>query len=176
MHVDTASRSLFGVIKYEFANVLNTSLGARRGGGHLPPPWIWKNDVMLPSYKIPKISLAPSALAIVTLYFNLKRRKNFVCAFGAPKWGRFFVRSAEMGSIFCTTRRKRVNFFKWWWFCPPLEKFLRAPMLPTPLAAVTNSSEYRHAWRRSRVISWVHIHHVNFYLTNFFHIAHIQLN
>ena len=51
-----------------------------------------------------KFSLAPSALALDTLYFSLKRReknaKIFVCAFGARKNGRFFVRRAENVSTF----------------------------------------------------------------------------
>ena len=68
------------------------------------------------------ISLAPLALAIDTLYFSLKlpkKRKNFRLRLGrAEKWS----------ICLCTARRKRVKFFKCWWFCPPLEKFLRVPM------------------------------------------------
>ena len=37
----------------------------------------------------------PSALAIDTLYFNLKRRKNASILHGAPKHGRFIVRPGE---------------------------------------------------------------------------------
>ena len=51
-------------------------------------------------------SLAPWALAIDALYFSLKHRKNAkisVCAFGAPKNGRFVARRAE-----------NVNFLKCW--------------------------------------------------------------
>ena len=51
-----------------------------------------------------KFSLAPEALAIDTLYFSLKRREKnaniFVCVFGAPKNGQFFVRHAENVSTF----------------------------------------------------------------------------
>ena len=63
--------------------------GAR--GGHLPPLEFEK----MTSYAAVlrntlNFSLAPSALALDTLYVSLKRRKNakiFVCAFGAPKNG-----------------------------------------------------------------------------------------
>ena len=73
-------------------------------GGHLPPLEFKK----MTSYAAVlqntlKFSFAPSALALDTLYFSLKRRKNatiFVCAFGAPKNGRFFVRRAENMSTF----------------------------------------------------------------------------
>ena len=96
--------------------------GRPQGGGHLPPLEFEK----MTSYAAVlqntlKFSLAPSALAIYTLYFSLKRakkRKNF----------RLRLRRAEKWSIFCTARRKRVNFLKRRWFCPPLEKFLRAPI------------------------------------------------
>ena len=89
------------------------------------PPWNLKK---MTSYAAVlqhtlKFSLAPSALATDTLYFSLKRakkRENF----------RLRLRLAEKWSIFCTARRKRVNFLKRRWFCPPLEKFLRAPMGP----------------------------------------------
>ena len=70
-----------------------------------------------------KVSLASSVLAIDTLYFNLKRRKNvkiFVCAFGVPTNGRFFVRHAENVSFFVAGVLHPP---------PPMEKFLRAPMV-----------------------------------------------
>ena len=41
---------------------------------------------------------------------------------------RLRLQRAEKWSIFGTARRKRVNFSKCWWVCPPLENFLRAPM------------------------------------------------
>ena len=50
-------------------------------------------------------SLAPSALAIDTLYSSLKRRKK-------AQIFRLRPRRAEKLSIFCMARRKRVNFFK----------------------------------------------------------------
>ena len=77
---------------------------------------------MLSCYKKTLIlSLAPSALIVDTLYFNLKRRKDansFVGAFGAPKIANF-----------CTARRK--FFFKCRSRCTPLENFVRAPMYTT---------------------------------------------
>ena len=54
------------------------------------------------------------------LSFHPRRCKNL----------RLRLRRVEKWSIFCTARRKRLNFFKCRWFCPPLEKFLRAPMGP----------------------------------------------
>ena len=61
------------------------------------------------------------SLALNTLYFSLKRRdkkaKIFVYAFAEPKKVNF-----------CTARRKRINLLKCLWFCPHLEKFLRAPL------------------------------------------------
>ena len=83
-------------------------MGARRGGqgGALAPLEFEK----MTSYAAVlqnnlNFSLAPSALAIDTLYFSLKRRektqkKKFVCAFGAPKNGRFIARRAENVSTF----------------------------------------------------------------------------
>ena len=97
---------------------------AGRGkGGHLPPLEFEK----MTSYAAVlqntlKFSLAPSALAIDTLYFSPKRRKKTQKFSFAPSARRKMV-------IFCTARRKRVNFFKCRWLCPPLEKFLRAPMV-----------------------------------------------
>ena len=100
-------------------------MGARRGGarGGTCPPLEFEK---MTSYAAVlqhtlKFSLAPSALATDTLYFSVKRakkRENF----------RLRLRRAEKWSIFCTARQKRVNFLKRRWFCPPLEKFLRAPM------------------------------------------------
>ena len=91
-------------------------MGARRGGkgGTCPPPLEFEK---MTSYAAVlqntlKFSLAPSALAIDTLYFSLKcreKRKNF----------RLRFRRAENVSIF----KVSVDF------CPPLEKFLRAPIL-----------------------------------------------
>ena len=85
-------------------------MGARRGGGKggalAPLPWNLKHMTSYAAVlrKTLKFSLAPSALAIDTLYFSLKcREKNtkiFVCAFGAPKNDRFFVRRAENWSTF----------------------------------------------------------------------------
>ena len=104
-------------------------------GGHLPPPLEFEK---MTSYAAVlqntlKFSLAPSALAIDTLYFSLKRAKK--C-----KNFRLRLRRAEKCSIFCTARRKGVNFFKCRWFCPPLEKFLRAPMPPYHLSAIRDTT------------------------------------
>ena len=99
-------------------------MGARRGGqGGTCPPLEFEKVTSYAAVlqNTLNFSLAPSALAIDTLYFSLKRRekrKNF----------RLRLRRAEKWSDFCTARKKRVNFLKRWWFCPPLEKFLRAPM------------------------------------------------
>ena len=57
-----------------------------------------------------------------TLYFSLERAKK-------RKHFRLRLWRTEKLSIFCTARRKRDNFLKRRWFCPPLEKFLRAPMV-----------------------------------------------
>ena len=66
-------------------------MGVRRGGARgdtcPPPPYV----VVLQNTQ--KFSLTPTAFAIDTPYFNLKRcdkkKRNFVCAFGSPKYGRF---------------------------------------------------------------------------------------
>ena len=81
-------------------------MGARRGGarGALVPLEFEK----MTSYAAVlqntlKFSLAPSVLAIDTLYFSLKHRKNahiFVGALGAPKTGRFFVRRPKTDQLF----------------------------------------------------------------------------
>ena len=97
-----------------------------------------------------KFSLAPSALAIVTLYFSLKRREK-------RKISGLRLRRAEKWSIFCTARQKRVNFLKCWWLCPPLEKILRAPMFGrdsvTPHHRADNGSVWLQTtqWTPSRV-------------------------
>ena len=54
-----------------------------------------------------KFSLAPPALALDTLYVSLKRREK------REKF-RLRLRRAEKWSIFCTARRKRVDFLKCW--------------------------------------------------------------
>ena len=86
------------------------------GGGQpgaVAPPLEFENDdvICCSRGKYLKIfARSPTALASNILKFSLKRRKNrkfFVRAFGASKNGSFF-QSAR--------------------FCPPLEKFLRAPM------------------------------------------------
>ena len=80
--------------------------GGGQGGGTCPPPLEFEK---MTSYAAVlqntlELSLAPSALALDTLYFGRKTlRKNakmFVCAIGAPKNGRFFVRRAENVSTF----------------------------------------------------------------------------
>ena len=77
---------------------------------------------MLPSYKIPQNFRSRRALAIDTIYFSLKSREKRKI-FCLRLW------RAEKWSILGTARqKKRVNFLMCWWFCPPLEKFLRAPM------------------------------------------------
>ena len=102
------------------------NMGARRGwqggGGPLPPWNLKKNDVICCHPK--------------------NYPKNFARAYGArnkcpivqPKSPekhknfRLRLRHAKKWSIFCTARRKHLNFLKCRWFCPPLENFLRAPM------------------------------------------------
>ena len=77
----------------------------------------------------------------VICYRPTKYPKNFAHAFGARHTYPIFQPETSQKrkfslapqtlrknqSIFCTARRKRVNFLKCWWFCPPLENFLRAP-------------------------------------------------
>ena len=101
-------------------------MGARRGrqgGGTCPPLEFEKmTSYAAVQQNTLKFSLAPTALAIDTLYFSLKRAKK-------RKIFRLRLRRVEKWSIFSTARRKRLNFFKCRWFCPPLKKFLRAPMV-----------------------------------------------
>ena len=108
-------------------------MGAHRGGGkrgHLPPPGIWKRtSYVAVQQSTLKFSLAPSALATDTLYFSLKRRKK---------------KKTQEVSTFCTARRKRVDFLKRRWFCPPLENFLRAPMNITWILKLSCAYDYCH--------------------------------
>ena len=88
----------------------------RQGGGTCPPPLEFEK---MTSYAAVlqntlNFSLAPSALALHTLYLSLKRRKkkrkNFRLRLRrAKKWSIFFVRRAENVSAFS----------KCWWFCHP---------------------------------------------------------
>ena len=98
--------------------------GGGKGGGHLPPPGIWKNDVICcrPT-KYPKFfARAFGARYIFSIFQSKTAQKTEQFSF-APS-------ARRKWSFFCTARRKRVNFFKCRWFCPPLEIFLRAPMQP----------------------------------------------
>ena len=80
-------------------------MGARRGGGALAPLEFEK----MTSYAAVlqntlKFSLAPTALALDTLYFSLKRREK-TQKFSFAPWARrkmvdFFVRRAENVSTF----------------------------------------------------------------------------
>ena len=86
---------------------LLTLMGARRGGqrGALAPPLEFEKMTSYTAIlqNTLKFSLAPSALAIHTLHFSLKRRKNVKMvdlSHGAPKNGRFFIRRAENLSTF----------------------------------------------------------------------------
>ena len=84
--------------------------GRPQGGGkegHLPPPLEFEKmtsyAAVLQNYL--KFSLAPSALALDTLYFSLK------CLEKRLKFS--FAPSARRNrSIFCTARRRRVDFLK----------------------------------------------------------------
>ena len=84
-------------------------MGARRGGGKggalAPLPWNLKHMTSYAAVlrKTLKFSLAPSALAIDTLYFSLKRRKKrniFRLRLRRAENGRFFVRCAKNVSTF----------------------------------------------------------------------------
>ena len=68
-----------------------------------------------------KFSLAPSALAKDTLYLSLERRKKRKIFCLRPR------RAEKL--IFCTVRRKRVNFLKCRWFCPLWKNFCVRPWL-----------------------------------------------
>ena len=103
-------------------------MGARRGGGKggtCPLEFEKMTSYVAVLQTTLKFSHAPLALAMDTLYVSVKSRKNasiFICAFGAPKNGRFFVRRAENVSNF-----SRVGGFAPLWKisagaheCPPL--------------------------------------------------------
>ena len=102
-------------------------------------PMELKNDVIFCGLKNTlKFSLAPSALAICTLVFGLKRRKNaqiVVCVFRAPESGRFFKGVsgfAPLWKFFCGCPCIRVNMQKLGerrrrepkFFSPPLFRLL----------------------------------------------------
>ena len=94
-------------------------MGARRGeGGALaPPPWNLKK---VRSYaavlqNTPKFSVAPSALAIDTLYFTLKRREK-------RKMFRLRLWRAEKWSILGTARQKTCQLFNVLVVLPPSGK------------------------------------------------------
>ena len=108
--------------------------GGGKGRALAPPPWNLKKmtpyAAVLPNTL--KLLLAPSALALDTLYFSLKRReknaKILVCAFGAPKMFDFLYGAP-----------KACQLFKVSVILPPLKKFLRATMrlhLPSQQNAV----------------------------------------
>ena len=95
--------------------------GRPQGGqeGHLPPPWNLKKMTSYAAVLRNTLNfwLASSALAIDTLYFNLKQRKK-----------------NAQNSFATSARRKMVNFLYGapktcqQWFCPPLWKnFYRSP-------------------------------------------------
>ena len=92
---------------------LSVYMGARRWArGHLPPSNLKKMASYTAVLQITlKFSFAPSALALDTLYFSLQHREK-------SKMFRLRLRRAEKWSIFCTARRKRVDFLKCRWFCP----------------------------------------------------------
>ena len=77
------------------------NMGDLRGGGTCPLEFGNMTSYAAVLQNTIKFSLTPSALAIRTLHFSLKRcknRKNFrLCpeSLSAPKNGRFFVRCAE---------------------------------------------------------------------------------
>ena len=77
--------------------------------------WAWKvTSIWQPCCRPTntlKFLLAPSLLAIDTLYFSLKRRKK-------RNSFRLRFRLAEKWSIFCTARQKTCQHFECWWFCP----------------------------------------------------------
>ena len=97
-------------------------MGARREGlGALAPSCNLKKITSYAAFlrNALKCSLALSALAINTLKFSLKcrkRHKNF----------RLRPRRPEKWSIFSSTRRKTVNFYRCCVFCPLLKIFCGA--------------------------------------------------
>ena len=91
----------------------NITSSERTTWGSSPSPW---NLKMMTSYAVSvqntlKFSLAPSALASNTLKLSLKRWKK-----------------SQNVSFVPSARRKIGHFCQSMRFCPPLEKFLRAPM------------------------------------------------
>ena len=99
------------------------AMGARRGGGALAPPWNLKKVTSYAAVlqNTPKFSLAPGARHRYHIFQSKKPRKtqNFLFAPLARR---------KMVDSWYGAPKKRVNFLMCWWFCPPLEKFLRAPM------------------------------------------------
>ena len=116
-------------------SMFTTDHGRRRGGarGALAPPGIWKNDVICcrPT-KCPKIFASA---------FGARNR----CSIFKYKTTQKNAKIFEKWSIFGTARRKRVDFLTFWWFCHPLEKFLRAPMPLIGLIIIRN-------WKYARII------------------------
>ena len=93
-------------------------MGARRGGGKggtCPLEFEKMTSYVAVLQTTLKFSHAPLALAMDTLYVSVKSRKNASI--------HLRLRRPEKRAIFCKARRKRVKFFKSWWFCPPLENF-----------------------------------------------------
>ena len=93
------------------------------GGGALAPPWNLKKVTSYAAVlqNTPKFSLAPGARHRYHIFQSKKPRKtqNFLFAPLARR---------KMVDSWYGAPKKRVNFLMCWWFCPPLEKFLRAPM------------------------------------------------
>ena len=96
---------------------------ALAGGTLAPPPWNLKKVTSYAAVlqNTPKFSLAPGARHRYHIFQSKKPRKtqNFLFAPLARR---------KMVDSWYGAPKKRVNFLMCWWFCPPLEKFLRAPM------------------------------------------------
>ena len=88
-----------------------------QGGGTCPPPWNLKKMTSYAAVlkNTPNFSLAPSALALDTLYFSLKRRKK-------RKNFRLRLRRAEKMVIFWYGAPKTCQLFKVSVVLPPSGK------------------------------------------------------
>ena len=108
----------FSLLAQFFVNLTWASSGGAKRGA-LAPLEVEKKDVIC--CRPTKYS---TAFALDTLYFSLKRRKITHKFSFAPSARRKMVE-------FLCGAPKTCRLLKCRWFCPPLEKFLRAPMMTT---------------------------------------------
>ena len=87
-------------------------------GGTCPTPGIWKKKWrhMLPSCKIPQFFARAFGARYRYPIFQSRTSQNTQKCSNTSS-------ASQKWSIFCTARRKLVNFLKWWWFCPLWKNF-----------------------------------------------------